>query len=214
MVRQLCCLGYDAFGCDLQFKAGRHVDELVSQGRLRLIRSDPYTLPFDDCFLDVAVSDQVFEHVMDYDIALGEIDRVLKEGGASLHVFPARYMPVEPHVRVPGATVIRNEWWLLLWARLGVRTDDQGDDGAAAVAEKNRGYLLEHTNYLGRREIESAFARHFDVVRFAEREYLRRDDPGESRPLRRWLGGIPFMPSVYSSFRSRVVYAAKVNAGS
>lgn len=110
MVHGLCCLGFDAYGCDFDFGEGPHADELTARGRLRLIGRHPYALPFDDHSFDVVVSDQVFEHVVDYDIALGEIRRVLRDKGESLHVFPSRYTPIEPHVRVPGATVFR-AWW-------------------------------------------------------------------------------------------------------
>lgn len=210
MVQQLCRLGFDAFGCDFDFGTGEYVDELTSRGRLRVIERQPYTLPFDDCSFDAIISDQVFEHVMDYDVALGEIDRVLTKRGRSLHVFPARYTPIEPHVYVPGATIFRCWRWLLLWARLGIRNEYQEGDSPVRAAEKNRGYLRDYTNYLTRSEIQAAFARHFPDVRFCEREYLQRDEPGEG--LRRLVGGLPLLPGVYSEFRSRVVYAAKVNA--
>lgn len=208
-VQGLCDLGYDAFGCDLEFKGGPHADELTSQRRLRLIGRRPYALPFDDRSFDFVISDQVFEHVMDYDGALREISRVLKDGGASLHLFGSRYMPIELHVYVPGATIFRARWWLLLWARLGVRNPYQEGDSAAVVATKNRDYLRERTNYPTRREIERAFARYFPVVRFSEREFLLRSEP--ERRLRRLIGALPLLPNVYSGLRSRVVYAAKVS---
>ena len=210
MVHGLCRLGYDAFGCDVEFKDGPYVPELTGPGRLRLTGQHPYSLPFDDCSFDVVVSDQVFEHVVDYDSVLREIRRVLRKNGTSLHVFPSRYAPIEPHVYVPCATIVRAWWWLLLWARLGIRNEFQEGDLYVLVAAKNRDYLRDCTNYLTRRDIQAAFARYFPVVRFAEREYLLRAEPGGR--LRQQIGGLPLLPNVYSELRSRVVYATKATA--
>lgn len=209
-VHGLCSLGYDAFGCDFDFRDGAHVDDLVSLGRLRRIERRPYSLPFDTGSFEIVISNQVFEHVMDYDHALEEIDRVLVDDGLSLHVFPARYGLIEPHVFVPGAAFFRARWWLALWARLGVRNAYQKGDSHALVVEKNWDYLRERTNYLNRRTIKDVFERHFPHVRFCEREYLRRNEPGGR--LRKTMGGIPLVPRVYSAVRARVVYAGKVEA--
>jgi ubiquinone/menaquinone biosynthesis C-methylase UbiE len=72
---------YDAFGCDIVLD---HEDE-----RLRRIEQDPvYRLPFDDASCDCVLSQQVFEHVQDYNAVLIKLRRILKPGGVSLHIFP------------------------------------------------------------------------------------------------------------------------------
>jgi hypothetical protein len=43
---------------------------------------------------------------------LREIRRVFKPSGISIHIFPSRYTPLEPHVFVPLATFIRPMNWL------------------------------------------------------------------------------------------------------
>ena len=207
LVHEFCGLGRDAFGCDLVFGDGHRVDELGGLGRMRLIEQDPYLLPFADRTFDVVLSDQVFEHVRDYGSAAREIARVLRTDGATLHLFCPRYSPIEPHVLVPGATVYRAKWWLRLWARLGIRNAYQKGDPPELVVAKNHDYLREYTNYLPRREVRKAFRQHFDVVRFAEREFLRRDEPGHH--LRRDLGRIPLFPLAYGAFRNRVLFAAR-----
>lgn len=210
MVHGFCNLGYDAFGCDLDFEGGV-IPELTDRGRLSLIAQEPYTLPFDDGTFDFVVSDMVFEHVMDYDSALREVSRVLKDGGASLHVFASRYTPIEGHAFVPGASLFRGMWWLRLWATLGIRNEFQQGDPPGVVATKNRDYLRDHTNYPTRREVEQAFRRSFPVVRFAESEYLLRDEHGgRLSRLRRLIGGLPLLPSIYGELQNRAVYAAKV----
>lgn len=160
--------GHDAFGCDI---AGSDASDFVPgirpDGILRAIQPDPYRLPFDDNQFDCVVSTQVLEHVMDYDSTLREIHRVLKPGGISLHVFPSRYTPIEPHVFVPLATLVRNKAWLFLWALLGVRNPFQKGKGAREVALRNYRYLKAHTNYLTCSEIRE-HGRCFSELAFRE----------------------------------------------
>ena len=73
--------GYDFHGCGLGLRdAHTNADAfLVAQGILRDIDRNPYHLPFDDGTFDVVISDQVFEHVMDYPTTLRETQRVMQE---------------------------------------------------------------------------------------------------------------------------------------
>lgn len=205
--------GYQAFGCDLGFKEGPNTEILRSKGVLNLIETDPYRLPYGDGSLDLVVSDQVFEHVRDYDTALAEIRRVLKKGGASLHVFPSRYRILEPHIHVPFATTIQNPWWLGLWAYAGVMVQaksgpqPQAGSSVPAKAAFNHAFLRNNTNYLTREQIRERFARFFEDVRFCEDLFLKQSRKGHvvhslSRVFR-WL------PDLYSTFGSRVVFARK-----
>lgn len=54
------------------------------------------------------------EHVLDYPSTVAEMRRVLKPGGCCLHIIPSRHVPIEPHVFVPLATILRSEFWLQL----------------------------------------------------------------------------------------------------
>ena len=99
--------GFFAFGCDLNFKEGPHVSYMQEKRIIRLFNKDPYTLPFVDNTFDFVLSNQVFEHVKNYSSALSEITRVLKPGGISFNIFPPRYKIIEPHVKVPFATIIK-----------------------------------------------------------------------------------------------------------
>ena len=69
-------------------------------------------LPFADNTFDFVFSDQVLEHVQDHNLAFAEIARVMKPGGISLHIFPARLKPTEAHVFVPLGGVMQSRWWL------------------------------------------------------------------------------------------------------
>jgi SAM-dependent methyltransferase len=68
-------------------------------GRLRLVEDGRY--PFDDATFDLVISDQVLEHVADLDGFVREVTRVSRPHSTGLHVFPARWRPVEVHMRTP-----------------------------------------------------------------------------------------------------------------
>jgi ubiquinone/menaquinone biosynthesis C-methylase UbiE len=199
-------MGFQAFGCDLKFEEGEHLQQRRGAGLIRLITVDPYRLPFEDSSFDVVVSDEVFEHVTDYPTAISEIRRVLKPGGGSLHIFPSRYRFIEPHVYVPMGTVIQSRLWLRLWAHLGVRNEYQDGFSAKETARLNAEWLPKYTNYLKKQQIHRYFSAEFSFVRFCEAEFLRQSPRG------RVFGQIsrlfPFFAGMYGSFRCRVIYAA------
>lgn len=160
--------GLDALGCDVEFKAGPRTQQLHQSGTIALIGTDPYRLPFDDGSFDLVFSISVLEHVMNVDETIAEAARVTKPGGTALHIFPARYRPVEPHTFVPLGTLLRSRWWLRLWATAGVRNSYQRDLNARDAAAANHEYLNRFTNYLTRGAIREAFGRHYASVEFCE----------------------------------------------
>jgi SAM-dependent methyltransferase len=201
-------LGYEAFGCDLAFKEGRAVERLHSTGLIRLIAREPYRLPFADDSFDVVLSDQVFEHVKSYDATLSEIHRVLKPEGISLHFFPSRYTPIEPHVCVPLATIIQARWWLAIWARLGVRSPLQKGMSVREVTEANHVYLTGYTNYLSRSGMQRCVARYFGDYGFCESLFLKSSQRG--RILYKVGRVLPVLPWLYGVLRARVLFCRKV----
>jgi SAM-dependent methyltransferase len=92
--------GYDAVGVEID-------EGYVENGRAflphdRLIAIDPIEpYPLADASFDVVLSNQVFEHVADLDALAREVARVTRPGGLGLHVFPAKWRPVEGHMNMP-----------------------------------------------------------------------------------------------------------------
>jgi SAM-dependent methyltransferase len=201
-VRALLDRGYDACGCDIRFKEGPHRAELEAERRIRTIELEPYALPFESASCDFLFSEQVFEHVQNYDETLAEIARVLRPGGISLHVFPSRLRPIEGHVHVPFASVFRPDAWLLLWSRLGVRKPSQRGMDPHEVARQNKIYLDRHTNYLTRPAITAQVERHFAEYAFCERAALRYSRLAKLYPFLRFLPGLG--PTL-STFQTRVL---------
>ncbi len=124
-----------------------------------------YKIPFEDNFFDFIFSISVLEHVMNYDVALAEISRVLGPGGVAIHTFPSRYIPIEPHIFVPFGAAIQNYPWYLLWALLGVRNQFQHHLGPVARAKINCHYAGTGLMYLKINDILKISSRHFREVR-------------------------------------------------
>jgi SAM-dependent methyltransferase len=70
------------------------------ESRLKIISSQD-TWPYDDGFFDIAVSNQVGEHVSNHDWFFGQIHRVLRSDGFSIHLFPLKNYIVEGHMFLP-----------------------------------------------------------------------------------------------------------------
>jgi SAM-dependent methyltransferase len=94
--------GWDAWGVDVNPAYTRHGrDYLDSHGwdpeRLRV--GFPY--PVESSAFDVVVSDQVIEHVANLPAFTREVARISAAGGRGLHIFPARWSVLEPHLGMP-----------------------------------------------------------------------------------------------------------------
>jgi len=144
-----------------------------------------YRLPFADATFDFVYSNSVLEHVEDLDAALAEIQRVLKPGGVSLHLFPPAAKPIEPHVHVPLGGLVRLRWWLNAWAFLGVRNRFQHGVSWRETAARNYSYLHNKVFYRPKREIRRLSTRRFRRVLFADREMIRHSY-GKARYLDRF----------------------------
>jgi SAM-dependent methyltransferase len=186
--------GFDAYGCDIVLNA--------PSDHLRLIEQ-PYRLPFDTSCFDLIVSYEVFEHVQDMDAAFGELGRILKPGGLSVHVFPARWNPIEVHTLVPLAGVIPYYSWIQLWALLGVRNQFQKGRPWREVAQHSAEYLRTKTNYPSRRTIRRMAGRYFTHVEFAEALALKHGR--RSRVLFPVARVFPPVAWAYGGLRARLL---------
>jgi SAM-dependent methyltransferase len=201
--------GLDAYGCDLydvkyswDWDAPGVRSELRAANRVRAILR-PYRLPFDDSSMDVVISDQVFEHVLDYPQTIAELHRVMRPGAVFLHSFPSRYRWHEGHIFVPLSSMFRPRWWLWLWASLGIRNEYQGGMSVAEVVHSNAHFLEYGTHYLPPGRIKREFGRYFSCVEFVERVFL----PYSNRP--RLLCHIPGGPTLYGLLWNRFLYGMR-----
>ncbi len=98
-VAWLLAEGFDAYGVELRESYILNGRDFLGPDRLALIENGTY--PYPDDYFDIIISDQVFEHVSDLDELAKEVARVTKPGGVGLHIFPAKWTFVEPHLHSP-----------------------------------------------------------------------------------------------------------------
>jgi SAM-dependent methyltransferase len=206
-VRALRAAGYDACGCDVHLWDTPRSRELVEAGHLKKVPRQPYRLPWEDEEFDVILSDEVLEHVMNYEDFIAEGHRVQKPGGVALHIFPGPWTPLELHLCVPLATVHRSYPWLLLWAFVGIRNEFQKGQGFREVARFNWKYLRERTNYLSTPTVRRLFEGKYSRVEFREDLFLRSTASDRGRLAGRFVALLPFLLPVYRTCWNRVLLA-------
>ena len=152
---------------------------------------------FDFCY-----STSVFEHVMDYNQPLSEICRVLRPGAWTLHIFPARWRPVEPHIFTPFGGRFQRPAPPPTGMPRYQELFPEGSPGRRDCRAQPDLQQGRNSNYPPKREIVRAFGRYFDHVEFIEREFvaatrgsqqaIRAPGPGD---LMAWRGGsVPAFP--------------------
>ena len=96
--------GFDAYGVDIRWQGADYGDlEATELGRAGILRyyQEGGRLPFPDQRFELAVSDQVFEHVVELEPAIAEIERVTRPGGVGYHHIPSRAVLREGHIGIP-----------------------------------------------------------------------------------------------------------------
>lgn len=211
MVQELLELGYKAFGCGTRFITQNNVDtaSMMDKGIIRSIDLNNYHLPFDDNTFDFIFSHSVFEHVQNYEETVAEVARVLKPNGFCIHFFASRNKLIESHVYVPFASIIQSYWYLYFWVLLGVRNEWV----CHSVKERSLlyyNYLKEETNYLTRRQLKSQFGKQFRDVIFCEK-LVNKYSPRRGKILYKLTKFLPFIPLLYSTFHTRVIFTKTPN---
>ena len=209
MVKELCDLGYHAFGCGTRFDAvdDTYTEAMMKQGILRTIDLKSYRLPFENDTFDFIFSHSVFEHVQNYSESISEIARVLKPDGFCLHYFPSRYRPIESHIFVPFASIIQSHFWLHFWTILGARNEYTDTLKAKETAIKFYDYLKNETNYLTKKQLVEQFGMQFKNVRFCENLSIKHSSR-RGKYLYAVSKYFTIIHSIYSTFRSRVIFTS------
>lgn len=203
-VAEFRAAGYEALGVDTQFSS--HEIGAAEPRYLRRVVAPDYVLPFDADTFDFVYSTSVMEHVTDPGQALGEIARVLRPGGLSVHCFPSRWRPIEPHIYTPLGGRFNGYWPCLLWARAGIRNEHQQGMPAHEVALRNAQYAKTGINYPTAREWRLRSAALFASVQWAEAAYVEgtRDVSPVSR-LVCPLVSLPGAAALYRALHTRVL---------
>jgi SAM-dependent methyltransferase len=123
-----------------------------------------FRIPFEEGFFDFVYSTSTLEHVQDHELVFAEIACVLRPGGVAIHTFPARHMPIEPHIHVPLGAAIQNYYWFLFWALIGIRNEFQQHMDSVACAKINLHYSKTGLKYMKIRALRVLALKHFNRV--------------------------------------------------
>lgn len=185
-VYQLRDAGYDAYGfdfvdtvtlrkpCDRAWFSSLVMRADPSDTRLR---DEAVLLPYQDATFDLVFSEVAIERCHALGGMMRECARVLKPGGMSIHAYPSRNAVLEPHFLVPFGGRIQSDWWLTLWALLGIRNAFQRGLSVRQTVAHNRSYLDIGICYRSDREIANIARRYFEQVSFERRKYYAGDPP-------------------------------------
>ena len=185
-VRELVEVGFDARGVDIgEWWGADHdaywhdtpIPEEAIRGHLSVVSEANYRLPYPDDYFDFAMSNQVFEHVFNYVDVFRELGRVLKPGALSVHVFPGRGTPFEPHLGIPVTALAKTPAWLAVWSLIQRRNRSSWRDEYAFLRDSMRS-----NNYPSRRHLSKAARQAGVRLEFHERAYIEASDG--SRPQR------------------------------
>jgi SAM-dependent methyltransferase len=170
-------------------------------------------IPFPDATFDLIISDQVFEHVLEQEQAFREIHRVLKPQGVSIHVMPAKWQLIEPHIHVPlgGFKPFKHYAWYYLWALLGVRNSYQRRRPAATVARENLTYARECLNYLSCRQYRRLFGSLPFLYSWEELAYMQASYKPQMQRAATVAKHMPILTSFIRTFVERVLFLRRIN---
>lgn len=177
-----------------------YIKDPISVGKL---------LPFDENSFDLIISNQVLEHVMDQVTIFRELHRIMRVGGHSIHVFPARYRLIEGHIFVPFGSVFGHRWYYKIWAVAGIRNQFQINLTANETADRNAYYFVEGLNYVS----SSCYKVVWDALGFDYKFVDQENFDTSERSLVRVIGQmnqiLPIFGWLNRTFHTRRVYLRK-----
>ncbi len=163
-----------------EFYGGSNAKEIVKEKGLlgNFIRElDNGKIPFPNQCFDLVVSNQVFEHVVDLKLVVGEIHRVLKKDGILLCLFPSIDVIREGHCGIPIAHWIPSNYnlryyWLLFWRQLGLGYEREFNS-SQEWARYFDNWLTKYTYYRSQSEIYGILGQYFKTIENIEEDNLR-----------------------------------------
>ena len=171
--------------------------------------SDDGTIPFPDGYFDLVISDQVFEHVLEQEKAFREIHRVLKNGGVSIHVIPAKWQIIEQHLLVPLGGIIKSYPYYYFWALLGIRTKWQKGLSAKETAMRNFEYARECLNYVSCRKYQRMMSKIPFMYSWEDLAYMKTSYKPRIQKLAIVSKKLPIILILIRLFLQRVLFLRK-----
>ena len=212
VVHKLLMDGYNSFGIDLEFKEGSKKNELLSNGRLKLIdignktrktlnEGNIYSWPNFKIKFDVVISKAVVEHVRNFEEFIGSIKIALKpRNGICIHYYPSKYSLIEQHTGVFLGSIIQSRIWFLFMCQLGLCFKSKRQKGDEAFS-----YMQNYTFFRTQKEIDIEFKKQG----FQKLKCIQVLSCHPSKILR-LIGLLPFANILFRILRSKVVAYKKV----
>ena len=103
LINYLSSKNFDCYGVEIsKLKLNKNISEYEknTNKKIYLINSDNKT-NFEANYFDFIFTNQVIEHVSDKESFLLEINRILKKGGCSYNILPAKHRINEVHLKMP-----------------------------------------------------------------------------------------------------------------
>ena len=92
------CYGVEISKLKMYQKSTEYKNDISE--KIFLINADNKT-DFESDYFDIIITNQVIEHIENKDSFLFEINRILKKGGISYNILPAKYRINEVHLKMP-----------------------------------------------------------------------------------------------------------------
>ena len=107
-------VGARCYGVDVYSRMNKKIEEHVDNYSSDIFSSidDNGCVPYEDCYFDLVVSNQVFEHIQEFDTPIAEINRILKPNGKFIILFPTREVIIEGHCGIPFMHLFINHYKL------------------------------------------------------------------------------------------------------
>lgn len=133
----------------------------------------------------------------------GNREGLVKPGGVSLHNFPWKWRPLEPHIFVPFDGTFRSYRYYRFWTMLGVGTKYGGGYTRLEMTEKYAEYGKSGLCYMEGRGIDWILSLCFDRWSYVSESFLRWS-PGRSHYLYPIVRALPMLEHVFRFLHTRV----------
>ncbi len=147
----------EVFGLDYQTESKNVVKTKYNDKNLIKLKNTSQKYPFKKNTFDYIYSNQVFEHVEDIDLLVENLQRVLKNNGINIALYPEKNIIREPHCLIPFVHRIRNKKIKKILVKKFYPFFCKINNKKIIDPEIMAEYIINFTFYRSRPEIRKAF---------------------------------------------------------
>lgn len=169
--------GINLYGVDVFYKGGVNLSVVKEKGLFgnSIFKIEDNKIPFEDNRFDIVVSNMVFEHVDNLDMACQEISRTLKPGGVLISMFPIKETFLEGHCSIYFSHWITTNlslryYYLLFFRCLGFGANKEDNKNYKVWAKYWSNWISDYTFYRNKKEIIKNIQKYFKSIQFIEED--------------------------------------------